>query len=60
MAYLIDINIIIYSLKKDKNVQAKFIEHERIPKSISIIELFGNFSFRTTSAKKTRFCKALA
>jgi tRNA(fMet)-specific endonuclease VapC len=37
MAYLIDTNIIIYSLKNDKNVQAKFIEHEKIPKYISII-----------------------
>jgi tRNA(fMet)-specific endonuclease VapC len=37
MAYLIDTNIIIYSLKNDKNIQAKFIEHEKIPKCISII-----------------------
>jgi tRNA(fMet)-specific endonuclease VapC len=37
MAYLIDTNIIIYSLKNDRNVQAKFVEHEKIPKYISII-----------------------
>jgi tRNA(fMet)-specific endonuclease VapC len=37
MAYLIDTNIIIYSLKNDENVQQKFMEHERIPKYISII-----------------------
>jgi tRNA(fMet)-specific endonuclease VapC len=37
MAYLIDTNIIIYSLKNDKNVQDKFMEHEKIPKYISII-----------------------
>jgi tRNA(fMet)-specific endonuclease VapC len=37
MAYLLDTNIIIYSLKNDKNVQAKFREHEKIPKCISII-----------------------
>jgi tRNA(fMet)-specific endonuclease VapC len=37
MAYLLDTNIIIYSLKNDKNVQAKFREYEKIPKCISII-----------------------
>ena len=37
MAYLIDTDTIIYSLKNDKNVQAKFKENEQIPKCISII-----------------------
>ena len=37
MAYLIDTNIIIYSLKNLESVQKKFKENERIPKSISII-----------------------
>jgi tRNA(fMet)-specific endonuclease VapC len=37
MAYLIDTNIIIYSLKNDKKVQGKFLEYERIPKYISIV-----------------------
>ncbi|GBR75096.1 toxin VapC-like [Candidatus Termititenax aidoneus] len=35
--YLLDTNIIIYSLKNDKNVQAKFTEYAKIPKCISII-----------------------
>ena len=37
MAYLLDTNIIIYSLKKDKNVQANFLANAKIPKYISII-----------------------
>jgi tRNA(fMet)-specific endonuclease VapC len=37
MAYLIDTNIIIYSLKNDKKVQEKFLEYEKIPKYISIV-----------------------
>jgi tRNA(fMet)-specific endonuclease VapC len=37
MAYLIDTDIIIYSLKNDKKVQEKFLEYERVPKCISII-----------------------
>jgi predicted nucleic acid-binding protein len=36
MAYLLDTNIIIYSLKNDKNDQKKFMEYEKIPKYISI------------------------
>ncbi|GHV73193.1 ribonuclease VapC [Spirochaetia bacterium] len=37
MAYLIDSDIIIYSLKRDKKVQANFLKNEKIPKFISII-----------------------
>ena len=37
MAYLIDSDIIIYSLKKDKKIQANFLKNEKIPKFISII-----------------------
>jgi tRNA(fMet)-specific endonuclease VapC len=37
MAYLIDSDIIIYSLKKDKKTQANFLKNEKIPKFISII-----------------------
>ena len=37
MAYLIDTNIIIYSLKNDKFVNSKFRETQNIPKSISVI-----------------------
>jgi tRNA(fMet)-specific endonuclease VapC len=37
MAYLIDTNIIIYSLKDDESVNSKFRETQNIPKSISVI-----------------------
>ena len=37
MAYLIDSNIIIYSMKGNKNVQNGFLKNETIPKFISII-----------------------
>jgi tRNA(fMet)-specific endonuclease VapC len=37
VAYLIDTDTIIYSLKNDKKVQEKFLEHEKIPKYISIV-----------------------
>ena len=37
MAYLIDTNIIIYSLKNDRTVNDKFRETVNIPKSISVI-----------------------
>jgi tRNA(fMet)-specific endonuclease VapC len=37
VAYLLDTNIIIYSLKKNRNVQANFLTNAKIPKYISII-----------------------
>ena len=37
MAYLIDTNIIIYSLKNNEIVQQNFLKNESIPKHISII-----------------------
>ena len=37
MAYLIDSNIIIYSMKGNKNVQNNFLKNETVPKFISII-----------------------
>lgn len=37
MAYLIDTNIIIYSLKNDRAVNNRFRETANIPKSISVI-----------------------
>jgi tRNA(fMet)-specific endonuclease VapC len=37
MAYLIDSNIIIYSMKGNKNVQNNFLRNETTPKFISII-----------------------
>jgi len=37
MAYLIDTDIIIYSLKNDEHVKQEFRENQNIPKSISVI-----------------------
>jgi tRNA(fMet)-specific endonuclease VapC len=37
LGIFVDTNIIIYSLRNDKDVQAKFTEYEKIPKCISII-----------------------
>lgn len=37
MAYLIDTNIIIYSMKGDEKVRENFIKNENVPKHISII-----------------------
>ena len=37
MAYLIDTDIIIYSLKNDEHVKQKFRENQNIPKAISVI-----------------------
>ncbi len=50
MSYLIDTNIIIYSIKADKNVQNHFMKNENIPKSISIIT-YGELLF---GAKKSQ------
>ena len=37
MSYLIDTDILIYSLKGHEIVQKRFIENEKIPKSISVV-----------------------
>lgn len=37
MSYLIDTDILIYSLKGREIVQKRFIENEKIPKSISVV-----------------------
>jgi len=37
MSYLIDTDILIYSLKGHEIVQKRFIENEKIPKSISVM-----------------------
>jgi len=37
MAYLIDTDIIIYSLKNDEHVKQEFRENQNIPKSISVM-----------------------
>jgi tRNA(fMet)-specific endonuclease VapC len=37
MSYLIDTDILIYSLKGHEFVQKRFIENEKIPKSISVM-----------------------
>lgn len=48
--YLIDTDIIIYSLKNDKIVQQNFLNNENIPKFISIIT-YGELLF---GAKKSK------
>ncbi|MFW5752186.1 MAG: type II toxin-antitoxin system VapC family toxin [bacterium] len=50
MPYLIDTNIIIYSIKGDPVVHAHFIKNENIPKSISVIT-YGELLF---GAKKSQ------
>ena len=50
MAYLIDTNTIIYSLKNDQNVNEKFKETAHIPKSISVIT-YGELVY---GAKKSK------
>jgi len=50
MAYLIDTDIIIYSLKNDEHVKQKFRENQNIPKSISVIT-YGELIY---GAKKSR------
>ena len=37
MAYLIDSDIMIYSLNKNEKVQAQFLKYEKVPKYISVI-----------------------
>ncbi|MDR0403876.1 MAG: PIN domain-containing protein [Treponema sp.] len=51
MAYLIDTNIIIYSLKNDENVQTRFLEHEKAPKYISIIT-YGELLYGAKKSKQ--------
>ena len=50
MSYLIDTNIIIYSLKGDSVVQENFLKNENIPKAISVIT-YGELLF---GAKKSQ------
>lgn len=50
MAYLINTDIIIYSLKNDEHVKQKFRENRNIPKSISVIT-YGELVY---GAKKSR------
>ena len=50
MAYLIDTDILIYSLKNDEHVKQKFRENQNIPKSISVIT-YGELVF---GARKSR------
>jgi len=42
--YLIDTDILIYSLKNDANVKKKFIEHSSHPKAISVVS-YGELYF---------------
>jgi len=50
MSYLIDTNIIIYSIKGNSVVHDKFLKNENIPKSISVIT-YGELLF---GAKKSQ------
>ena len=50
MAYLIDTNTIIYSLKQDQQVNRKFTQTREIPKSISVIT-YGELIY---GARKSR------
>jgi tRNA(fMet)-specific endonuclease VapC len=50
MSYLIDTNIIIYSIKGNTTVHNNFIKNESIPKSISVIT-YGELLF---GAKKSQ------
>lgn len=51
MSYLIDTNIIIYSLKENKTVNSHFNANLTIPKSISVIT-YGELIY---GAKKSKF-----
>ena len=57
MAYLIDTDILIYSLKNDEHVKQKFRENQNIPKSISVIT-YGELVFG--ARKSTHIEKNLA
>jgi tRNA(fMet)-specific endonuclease VapC len=50
MSYLIDTDIIIYSIKGNSVVQKRFLQHEHIPKAISVIT-YGELLF---GAKKSK------
>lgn len=50
MIYLIDTDIIIYSLRQDPIVKENFLSHENDPKRVSVIT-FGELAF---GAKKSR------
>lgn len=50
MSYLIDTNIIIYSIKGNSSVQNNFLKNENIPKLISVIT-YGELLF---GAKKSQ------
>jgi len=57
MSYLIDTDILIYSLKGHEKVQNRFIENEKIPKSISVMT-YGELLYR--AKKSTNSEKNLA
>jgi len=57
MSYLIDTNIIIYSIKGNSIVHERFLKNENIPKSISVIT-YGELLFG--AKKSNNFEKNLA
>ncbi|MBN8222291.1 MAG: type II toxin-antitoxin system VapC family toxin [Spirochaetes bacterium] len=52
MAFLIDSDILIYSLKGDARVAANFLKHETEPKYISVIS-YGELLFGAYHSQKT-------
>jgi len=51
MAYLIDTDILIYSLKNNEKVQQNFLKNENIPKFISVIT-YGELLFGAKKSKQ--------
>ena len=51
MSYLIDTDIIIYSIKGNSTVQDRFLQYEHIPKAISVIT-YGELLFAAKKSKK--------
>lgn len=50
MSYLIDTDIIIYSIKGNRTVQNRFLKNENIPKAISVIT-YGELLFGARKSK---------
>jgi tRNA(fMet)-specific endonuclease VapC len=51
MSYLIDTDIIIYSIKNNEKVRSKFLEHQHIPKSLSIVT-YGELLYGAKKSKQ--------
>jgi len=53
MSYLIDTDIIIYSIKRNRIVQDRFLQNEKIPKAISVIT-YGELLFGAKKSKSVQ------